>query len=79
MASLDRRALCELPEAVALRLIRRAAAAAGVILDARQAESALVMSRRRGARLDVRGGALWTDGEALRAGAGTFDAGDRGT
>ena len=62
---LGRRELVALPEAVGLRLIRRAASAAGVSVDAEQAEGALRIARRRGAHLDLHGGNAWTDGEAL--------------
>ena len=64
-ACLDRRALTGLPQAVALRLLRRAATRAGLALDAGQAEHALAIAGRRGAGLDLRGGAAWTDAEAL--------------
>ena len=64
-ARLDRRALSGLPQAVALRLLRQAATRAGLALDAGQAEHALAIAGRRGARLDLRGGAAWTDAEAL--------------
>ena len=68
-ASIPRRALAALPEAVALRLVRRAASAAGLRVDAGQAASMLAIAARRGARVDLRGGAAWTDGEALRVAA----------
>ena len=64
-ARLDRRALTGLPQAVALRLLRRAGTRAGLALDAGQAEHALAIAGRRGARLDLHGGAAWTDAEAL--------------
>ena len=64
-ARLGRRELRALPEAVGLRLVRRAAAAAGVSVDAEQAEGALRMARRRGAHLDLHGASAWTDDEAL--------------
>ena len=64
-ASLDRRALAALPEAVALRVVRLAAEAAGVGMDAEQAERALALARRSGARLGLRGGSARAAGGAL--------------
>ena len=64
-ARLERRALTALPEAVGLRLVRRAAAAVGVSVTAEQAERALAVAARRGAHLDLRGGSARTDDEAL--------------
>ena len=74
---LDRRALAGLPEAVALRLLRRAAARAGLALDAGQAEGALAIAGRRGARLDLRGGAAWTDAAALWLGRADAAGGEQ--
>ena len=62
---LDRRALARLPQAVALRVLRLAATRAGIALDAGQAEGVLATCGRRGARLDLRGGAAWTDAATL--------------
>ena len=64
-ARIERRALTALPEAVGLRLVRRAAAAVGVAVTAEQAERALAVAARRGAHLDLRGGSARTDDEAL--------------
>ena len=64
-ARIERRALTALPEAVGLRLVRRAAAAVGVSVTAEQAERALAVAARRGAHLDLRGGSARTDDEAL--------------
>lgn len=66
---IERRALAELPEAVALRLVRRAAKATGLSVDAEQAEGVLGIAGRRGARLDLGGGSAWTDAEAVRFGS----------
>ncbi|MCY3657163.1 MAG: tRNA lysidine(34) synthetase TilS [Chloroflexi bacterium] len=66
---IERRHLAELPEAVALRLVRRAAKAAGLSVDADQAEGVLGIAGRRGARLDVGGGSVWTDADAVWFGA----------
>ncbi len=64
-ARIERRTLGELPEAVALRLVRRAAEAVGLGVDGDQAAAVLGIAARRGAHLDLRGGAASTDGEAL--------------
>ncbi len=64
-ARLDRRALAALPEAVALRVVRIAAEAAGVGMDAEQASRALAAARRSGARLGLRGAAVRTAAGAL--------------
>ena len=64
-ARIERRALAALQEAVALRVIRRAAAAVGLSVDAEQAAGVLAIAARRGAHLDLRGGAASTDGEAV--------------
>ena len=64
-ARIERRALTALPEAVALRLIRHAAAAVGLGVDGEQAAGVLAIASRRGAHLDLRGGAASTDGEAV--------------
>lgn len=64
-ARIERRALTALPEGVALRLIRRAAAAVGLGVDGEQAAGVLTIASRRGAHLDLRGGAASTDGEAV--------------
>ena len=64
-ARIERRALAALPDAVALRVIRRAAAAVGLSVDAEQAAGVLAIAARRGAHLDLRGGAASTDGEAV--------------
>ena len=58
-ARIERRALTALPEAVALRLIRRAAAAVGLGVDGEQAAGVLAIASRRGAHLDLRGEAVW--------------------
>ena len=68
-ARVERRALAELPEAVALRVVRRAAKAAGLSVDAEQAGGVLAIAARRGARIDLGGGAAWTDAEAVWFGA----------
>ena len=64
-ARLDRRALCELPVGLALRVLRRAALEVGMHLDRTHAEAVLEIAGRRGARADLRGGAAWTDAESL--------------
>ena len=64
-ARIERRALGELPEAVALRVVRRAAEAVGLGVDGEQAAAVLGIAGRRGAHLDLRGGVASTDGEAL--------------
>ena len=64
-ARVARRALRALPEAVGLRLVRRAAAAVGVSVTAEQAERVLAVAARRGAQVDLRGGSARTDDEAL--------------
>ena len=78
-ARLERRALAELPEAVALRLVRRAARAAGLSVDADQAGGVLAIAARRGARLDLGGGAAWTDDEAVWFGPRRPDGASRAT
>ncbi len=64
-ARIERRALTALPEAVALRVIRRAASAVGVSVDGEQVAGVLAIAARRGAHVDLRGGAASTDGEAV--------------
>lgn len=78
-ARLERRALAELPEAVALRLVRRAAKAVGLSVDADQAGGVLAIAARRGARLDLGGGAAWTDDEAVWFGPKGPDGASRPT
>jgi len=74
-----RRALAELPEAVALRLVRRAAKAVGLSVDAEQAGGVLAIAGRRGARLDLGGGTAWTDDEAVWFGSMGPDRPSRAT
>lgn len=78
-ARIERRQLAELPEAVALRLVRHAAKAAGLSVDADQAQGVLGIAGRRRARLDLGGGAAWTDAEAVWFGATRPDGPSRAT
>ena len=56
VALVQRRALLNLPRAVSSRLLRRAAADAGLTLDGEQVAQLLRLARRRGARLSLAGG-----------------------
>lgn len=66
---LDARALLDLPVAIATRVIRRAAAGLGVMLDRAPAEAALHAARARGRRAALgQGVEAWRDGAALLLG-----------
>ncbi|MSQ36621.1 MAG: tRNA lysidine(34) synthetase TilS [Dehalococcoidia bacterium] len=65
VASLPRRELLALPEAVALRLLRRACAAAGVAAEAEQLQGLLRIARRRGSRRSLGGGEAMSVAERL--------------
>ena len=69
-ARIQRRALRALPEAVATRLLRGAAAAVGLRLHASQTGQLLRIAGRRGARLSLAGGRAWVEGAELRLAAG---------
>ncbi|MCH7632020.1 MAG: tRNA lysidine(34) synthetase TilS [Planctomycetes bacterium] len=64
-ARVRRKALLELPVAIASRLLRLAAAPAGASLDGAQVAQLLRLARRRGARLSLGGAEARTDSEAL--------------
>ncbi|MEZ4554279.1 MAG: tRNA lysidine(34) synthetase TilS [Dehalococcoidia bacterium] len=76
-ARLARRELRALPDAVASRLLRRAAASVGLRPDSDQVEAMLRLVRRRGARLSLAGGSFEVESESavLRRLAG-ISAGD---
>lgn len=76
---IERGELAELPDAIALRLVRHAAKVAGLSVDADQAEGVIGIAGRRGARLDLGGGAVWTDAEAVWFGSAPADAPSRAT
>ena len=76
-ASLDRRRLGELPPAVARRVVRLAAARAGIALDAVQTAAILEAARRRGAHLDLAGGSARTNGSTLFVSADPRKSGSR--
>ena len=65
-ARIGRRALRALPEAVALRVLRTAAAGAGLPIGAARAEALLRAAGRGGARVALPGGGARTDGAELR-------------
>ena len=65
-AVLRRRPLLALPDAIASRLLRRAAAAVGVDVDGGQVRQLLRISGRRGARLSLAGGEAEVVGDELR-------------
>ena len=65
-ARIDRPGLRKLPEAVAVRVLRRTAGQLGLTLDARQLEALLHVAARRGARLTLAGGRAWTEEADLR-------------
>ena len=65
-ARVGRRALRALPEAVALRVLRAAAAGAGIPIGAAQAEALLRAAARGGARVALPGGGARTDGGDIR-------------
>ena len=60
-ARIERLGLRTLPEAVAVRVLRRTAGQLGLTLDARQLEALLQLAARRGARLTLAGGRAWTE------------------
>ena len=62
---IERAGLRELPEAVAVRVLRAAAAELGLALGADQLESLLRIAGRSGARLTLAGGEARTEGAAL--------------
>ena len=64
-ARVRRKALLELPVAIASRLLRLAAVSAGASLDGAQVAQLLRLARRRGARLSLGGAEARTDSEAL--------------
>ncbi len=65
-AGIERGELCGLPEAVAARVLRGAAAQLGLALTSEQLEALLRIAGRRGARLDLAGGEAWTEEAELR-------------
>ena len=65
-ARIERGELRALPEAVAARVLRGAAAELGLALVADQLEALLRIAGRRGARLDLAGGEAWTEEADLR-------------
>ena len=62
----SRRPLLKLPPAVASRILRRAAEAGGIALEAGQVDQLLRIVARRGARLSLAGGEAAVDGDVLR-------------
>ncbi len=65
-ARIERGELRALPEAVAARVLRGAAAELGLALTSDQLEALLRIAGRRGARLDLAGGEAWTEEAGLR-------------
>ncbi|MGE0226955.1 MAG: tRNA lysidine(34) synthetase TilS [Dehalococcoidia bacterium] len=76
-ARLARRELRALPDAIASRVLRRAAASVGLRPDGDQVEAMLRLTRRRGARLSLAGGSFEVESEAavLRRIAGALGDG----
>ena len=65
-ARIERGELPALPEAVAARVLRSAAAELDLALTSEQLEALLRIAGRRGARLDLAGGEAWTEEAELR-------------
>lgn len=63
--ALKRRALSQLPAAIAARVLRRAARELGIAVNASQLDALARAARRRGSRVDLAGGRARSDGVAL--------------
>ena len=74
-ARIERDGLRALPEAVATRVLRGAAARLGLALTSEQLEALLRLAGRRGARLALAGGRAWTEGAELRLERGEAESG----